>query len=185
MSRVVSFRDLISTVPSLKGYTEIELLDLGMDSLVNEALDVLGFNVNKAILYVPNKHRDMAGKVGIGYRAVGEINPYNRAYLQSRVCPPIERLIAASQTDMSLCKELAKLMGTTTADLRDTAIMDLSLWEESSESQEYLEEDYAQVTLEILNLEKIRDEIRGNKYNDHGALKTPEEYAQDLEALTA
>jgi hypothetical protein len=182
MSRVISFRDLISTVPWLKGYTEIELLDLGMDSEVNRALSELGYNINAAILYVPSKHRDRAGKVGVGYTAIGDIDPYNREFLNSRVCLPIERLIAASQTDMSLCKELAKLMGTTTADLRDTAIMDTAVYEEQP-TTEYLEDDAEQVESEILNLCEIRDRIRGNKFNEHGALKTPREYAADLKAI--
>lgn len=185
MSRVISFRDLIAVVPTLKGYTEIELLDLGLDALVNEALGELGFNLNAAILYVPAKHRDLANKVGVGFRAVGEIDANNRRFLNSRLCLPIERLIAASQFDMSLTKELAKLMGTTTADLRDTAIMDMNHWEEDPKSQEYIEDDHLQVAQEIRELAIIRDQIRGEKYNDRGALKTPYEYAADLEALTA
>lgn len=181
MSRVISFRDLISTVPWLQCYTEIEMLDLTMDGLVNQALGELGFNLHNAILYVPAKHRDLAGKVGIGFRAVGEINQ-DRAFLNSHLCLPIERLVAASQYDMSLTKELAKLMGTTTADLRDTAIMDMTQYDDDRPASEYEESDADQVALEVLNLEKIRDEIRGHKYNEWGALKCPREYAEDLRA---
>jgi hypothetical protein len=77
---------------------------------------------------------------------------------------------------MSLTKEIAKLLGNS-VDLRS----DVGDEEDSNLTTELIEPDYKEVTLEILTLEKIRDRIRGTPYNDAGALKTPEEYAEQLE----
>lgn len=173
MSRVFSFRDL-QRIPALAGLTEVQLLSVERDDLVNTQLAQLGFDIRKPILYVPAKHRDLTGKVAMGYRAVGDIDPHNREFLNSSVCLPIERLIAASKTDMSLCRELAKLMGSN-VDLRDDSM------EEEPEDfpDELTETDEEAVYHEILILENIRDQVRGSPYNEHGGLKTPMEYQQN------
>lgn len=174
MSRIFSFRDL-QLIPALSKFNEIELLQISNDALVNSYLRQLGFNVTRAILYVPAKHRDLQGNVGVGFRAVGEIRR-DRGFLTSPLCTATERLIAASYYDMSLTKEIAKLLGNS-VDLRS----DVGDEEDSNLTTELIEPDYKEVTLEILTLEKIRDRIRGTPYNDAGALKTPEEYAEQLE----
>lgn len=170
MSRVFSFRDL-QRIPALSNLTEIQLLAIERDDLINSYLGKLGFDLNKAILYSPAKHRDLSGKVGVGFRAVGDINPNNREFLNSKLCQPIERLVAASKYDMSLTRELAKLMGST-VELKD----DQAVEEDDGFPDELIEEDYDAVEAEILVLENIRDMIRGSPYNEHGALKTPSEY---------
>lgn len=170
MSRVFSFRDL-QRIPALSGLSEIQMLAIERDDLINQYLSTLGFDTTKAILYVPAKHRDLSGKVAVGYRAVGEIDPHNRTYLNSSVAAPIERLIAASKTDMSLTRELAKLMGSN-IELKDDGATE----EDDSYPPELIEEDHEEVSEEILNLENIRDMIRGSPYNEYGALKTPQEY---------
>lgn len=169
MSRVFSFRDL-QRIPALKGLTETQLLSIERDDLVNQYLAELGFDITKAILYVPAKHRDLSGKVAVGYRAVGDINQ-DRKWLNSSMCLPIERLIAASKTDMSLTRELAKLMGSN-VDLRDDGVVE----EPEDFPDELTEPDADDVAHQILILESIRDQVRGSPYNEQGALKTPQEY---------
>lgn len=171
MSRVISFRDL-QRIPFLSSYSEVELLQVSMDAKVNLALGQLGFNLDAPILYVPVKHRDMAGGVGVGYRAVGEINN-DKAYLDSPVCPQIERLIWASRQDMSLARLLARMMGHS-INLSD----DSGAEEDPFIGEEYLEPDCEEVTAEIRILENLRDELRGSPYNEFGALKTPKEYLE-------
>lgn len=169
MSRVFSFRDL-QRIPALSGLTEFQLLSIEYDDLVNQHLAELGFDITKAILYVPAKHRDLSGKVAVGYRAVGDISQ-DRTYLNSSMCLPIERLIAASKTDMSLTRELAKLMGSN-VDLRDDGVVE----EPEDFPEELCESDADNVAYEILILENMRDQVRGSPYNEQGALKTPQEY---------
>jgi hypothetical protein len=168
LSRVFSFRDL-QLIPEISEYTELELLAPIRDGMVNKYLALLGFNIQAPILYVPAKHRDMQNKVGIGFRAVGEITQ-DREFLNSKLCSPIERLIAASYYDMSLTRELARMMGVGAEFRRDIDGED----EDYPDSE--IEPDMLQVQAEILMLKNIRDSIRGTPYNEAGALKTPGEY---------
>jgi hypothetical protein len=172
MSRVFSFRDLLR-INLFEGLNEIDLLQIKNDDLVNSVLAELGFDITKPILYVPAKHRDLSGKVGVGFRAVGDIDPTDRKFLNSSLCQPIERLIAASKTDMSLCRELAKLTGST-VELRDDGAVD----EADDYPDELTEPDEEAVAKQILVYENVRDAIRGTPYNEQGALKTPQEYQQ-------
>lgn len=176
MSRVFSFRDL-QRIPELSHLNEIDMLSIANDKLINSYLAVLGFNIDAAILYEPSKHRDLQNKVAVGFRAVGVITQ-DRAYLNSPLCTPTERMIAASFTDMSLTKELAKLSGTSShpelTDMRVNNIGDNS----SKQEYEYSEPDYEEVTKQIEFFTILRDQIRGNPYNEYGSLKTANEYQQ-------
>ena len=165
----MSFRDL-KLIPGLSQFTEVELLSVTRDALVNNALGQLGFNLRAPILYVPSKHRDMQGNVGVGFRAVGHINN-DHAYLNSSCCPMIERLIWASLKDPSLARELAKMMGHS-VNLDDNAIE-----QEDPFYEEEMEDDFEMVSAQLLALTKLRDVMRGSPYNEQGLLKTPKEYA--------
>jgi hypothetical protein len=168
MSRVFSFRDL-QLIPELSEYNEIELLHPSMDDLVNSFLSQLGFNIHQSVLYVPALHRDMQGNVGVGFRAVGSITT-SREFLNSKLCSPIERLIAASTYDMSLTKELSKLMGSS------VSLFTRADGEDPDFPEELVEPDCEDISNQIAMLEALRDDIRGTPYNEWGALKTPEEY---------
>lgn len=172
MSRVISFRDL-RLAPGLQHFNEIQLLSLGKDDLMNWHLEKLGFDLNKGILYEPSKHRDLQGRVAVGFRAVGEINPYSE-YMKTRLCPMIERLAAAAIVDVSLAKEMAAMLGTAP---------DLVLGGSNASSEdigeypdEWIEEDYEDVSAQLRMLENLRDDIRGSYMNDYGNVKTPAEY---------
>jgi hypothetical protein len=88
----------------------------------------------------------------------------------------MERMIAASFKDMSLTKELAKLSGTSShpelTEIRVNSVGDSSVKQEL----EYCEPDCDEVTRQIEFFTELRDQIRGNPYNEYGSLKTPSEY---------
>lgn len=168
MSRVFSFRDL-RRIPELSQLTEAEMLKPEHDALVNQALAQLGFNINAPILYVPSQHRDFAGKVAVGFRAVGEISS-DPAYLNSRICPLIERLIWAAQKDPSLAKELSKMMGHS-VNLDDDAAEEAADFPDTD-----VDPNYEIIQEQITTLTLLRDVLRGSPYNDQGNLKTPAEY---------
>lgn len=173
MSRVMSFRDL-QRIPELSHLREPDMLSIANDKLINSFLSQLGFNTDAAVFYEVAKHRDLQNKVAVGFRAVGTITQ-DRAYLNSPMCTPIERMIAASQTDMSLTRELAKLSGTSShSELTNNAA---SLSSDSQQDSEYTEPDCDEVAAQIKQLEELRDFIRGSAYNEYGSLKTAEEYA--------
>jgi hypothetical protein len=168
LSRVFSFRDLL-LIPELKGYNEIELLDPKLDPLVNKYLGQLGFDLDYPIAYEPANHRDMQGKTGVGFRAVGEIS-INRAWINSPLCDATERMIAAAHTDIGLARELAALMGNSIT-FKDAELDGTPDEKEFPESQ--TEPDYEEKRAEIKQLEAIRDAIRGNAYNEDGSMKLP------------
>jgi hypothetical protein len=171
MSRVFSFSDL-RLIPELSRYNEISLLSPKLDGTVNGYLAKLGFDITQAIQYIPAKHRNMQGKVVIGYRAVGTINR-DREFINSPFCSTIERLIAASTYDMSLTRELAKLMGSS-VQLKDDDAVEM----DENYPEEWVEADFEEVQARIRTLEVLRDRIRGSMYNEYGALKRPYEYQE-------
>lgn len=143
-----------------------------MDDTVNAYLGQLGFDMTCAIQYIPAKHRDMQGKVAVGFRAVGEISA-DRNYITSKMCSITERLIAASYTDPSLCRELSSLMGNSIT-FKDSD--DNHDGEESYPDHE-VEADFKAVQDEIRNLENLCATIRGTPHDEAGALKLPGTYA--------
>lgn len=170
MSRIFSFRDL-RRIPTLSNYNEIQLLHPAMDAVINNCLEQLGFSLNHAIQYIPANHRDLSGKVEVGFRAVGEISQ-NREFINSHLCTMTERLVAAAQVDPSLTRELCTLMG------NSLNISGEDAGEESSDfPDELVEPDYKNVVDQIAALERIRDEIRGTAYAEDGSLKLPGNYA--------
>lgn len=166
MSRSMSFRDL-RLIPTLKRYNEVELLHPSLDSVVNNCLSQIGFDMRYPIEYIPSKHRDLRGNVAVGFRAVGEVSN-DRAFINSSLCSLTERLIAAAQTDASLAREMCFLMG------NNINISGEDPGEESDDfPPESVESDCDVVTLQIKSLEQIRDVIRGSQYGEDGSLKLP------------
>lgn len=173
MSRVISFRDL-RLIGELSQYNEIELLHPNQDAQVNYYLEQLGFNTAVGVLYVPNIHRDLQGKVALGFRAVGEINPAS-PYIDSPLCTLIERILAAAVKDISMAKEMSMMLGNSI----NFAIQGADeLYDQNQEEfpLELVEPDFEEVTDQIKFLEGVRDQLRGSCYNEYGNLKTPKEY---------
>jgi hypothetical protein len=165
--RTFSFRDLLR-IPVLSKHNEVYLLHPVMDRTMFNILSQLGFDMARPIQYVPTKHRDLGKKVAVGFQAVGYVTQ-DRAFLKSPLCTIEERLIAASYVDMSLARELATLMGSSSA----FNSMPTGDTEDPDFPPELIEPDYEDVKRQILSLEKIRDQIRPNQYNEYGALKSP------------
>lgn len=171
MSRVFSFRDL-RVIPALSKCNEIQLLHPSMDALVNSCLEQLGFDLKRPIQYLPSKHRDLQGKVAVGFRAVGEIAADDRNYITSKMCTLTERLVASASRDPSLARELCNLMGNS-INLSDS---DGGLGDDEGFPEELVEADHDNIAEEIRNLENLRDQIRGSQYDEAGALKLPGTY---------
>ena len=169
MSRVFSFRDL-KLIPEFANKTEREMVRLEFDDIMNEALSQLGFSMKAPILYVPSLHRDMRGNVAIGYRAVGQVNE-DPAYLNSPLCPLIERLIVAARRDPSLASELASMIGGG-INLDD----DYAAEPQKEVEDDYIEPNWRRDERFINELTDFRDMVRGSPYNETGTLKLPHEY---------
>lgn len=171
MSRVISFRDL-RLIPELSQFNEVELLHPVNDARMAKYLEVLGFNTDAPVEYVPNNHRDMQGNVGVGFRAVGTINTASE-FLTTRMASMEDRLMATFFKDPSLARELAQMLNTGVNFNDDHLVFD----DEDEAEEEYIEPDYEEVSAELKALEELRDSIRGSMYNEAGAQKTYAEYA--------
>lgn len=177
MSRVMGFRDL-RIIPELAQYNEVELLHPSMDAVMNKYLEQLGFNTNAPIEYIPNNYRDMQGKTGVGFRAVGTINA-DSAYLRSPLASMEDRITATYYKDPTLAKELAMMMNT------GISFVDVEVTQDGDEDdfpEELVEPTYEDVAAELKRLEDLRDAIRGPVYNESGAPKTPAEYKEFYDA---
>lgn len=154
--RTLSFRD-VRLIPELSKYNEIELLNPQMDSLVNSFLGRLGFDMEFEIEYVPSLHRDMQNKIAVGFQFVGEIS-LNRNFINSSMCSMTERLAAAAYQDPSLTRELSSMLGGNQNyySLSEVDAEDAGL----GYAEDEVEEDYEWVSLQIRQLETIRDQIR-------------------------
>lgn len=145
------------------------MLGIEMDVKVNKYLAQLGFNIKLPILYVPARHRDLSGHVQMGFRAVGEVTD-DPKWLDHPLCNTTEHIIFRARTDMSLAKELARMLGS-----------GIKFGEDDSDGEEgfpeaLIEPDFEEASALITVLTAVRDNIRGTPYNDYGGLKTPAEY---------
>jgi hypothetical protein len=154
---------------------EIELLSIENDDAVGAVLEQIGFDLEYPVSYIPAKHRNMQGKVVIGFLAVGEIN-MNRSFINSRLCTLTERMIAAAYTDPSLTRELGNLMGMR-ANFR-TLLDNGNAVSNENLPEDMLEPDRDIVLQQLKDLEAVRDAIRGPLYNDRGEAKTYAEYKE-------
>lgn len=169
MSRVFSFRDL-KLIPELSHLTEYQMVRLENDALVNKALSLLGFSLRNPIFYVPCLHRDLQGKTAVGFRATGTLNN-DMAYIESQLCPQIERLIHSARRDASLASELARMIGHSVNLDDDYASDPVTVFEEAD-----VDPDYLKNAALIRDMEVYRDKVRGWPYNGVGSLKLPHEY---------
>lgn len=169
--KTLSFRDL-KLAEELSHLNEIEMLSIDNDDVMLSVLKKCGFDTDYGIAYIPSKHRDMQGKIAIGFQAVGDVT-LNRDIINTSVCDMTDRLVAASYQDPSRAREMAGMMG---GQIRLQSLLNDEDAEEEDFPNELIEDDCDWVTTQIKQLEAIRDQIRGTMYNEAGALKTLAEY---------
>jgi hypothetical protein len=152
----ISFRDL-QLADELKHLNEIEMLHEDNDLVMSVVLLQCGFDINKPIRYIPSKHRDLRGKIAVGFQACGEVS-LSENLRHSPVMDITDRMIATAYTDPSLTREMASMMGNT---VNYKALLEQEDIPEDEEYDEPPEEDYEWVTSQIKQLEDIRKQIRG------------------------
>lgn len=165
--RTLSMRD-IQRIPALSGYNEIELIHPGMDETMKKWLWQIGYDTEYEIQYIPSKHRDLSGKVAIGFQVVGEIS-LRREFINSPMCSTTERIAATGYYDPSLTRELSSMQGSK-VDYNHLSEVDGDDEDEfggtlvlKGPDKDDVEEDYEWVSLQIRQLEALRDTIRGGK----------------------
>lgn len=172
-SKTISMRDLLK-VSWLSHCNEVMLLDPEMDEDVNRALATVGFDTEYPLEYFAAQHRDMSGRVAIGYMIAGEVQ-CNRAHLTSKYATLEDVLIASAYLDTSLTEELGKLRG-----LSRTYDNNLSLEDdfERNYPKELVQLNWNDIERQIYELNELCVHIRGPKHSDSGGLKTTQEYKE-------
>lgn len=94
---------------SLSGFTnEVSVIHPSNDHIVAAILEAIGYDTTQSWSYEPSRHRDMAGKIAIGYMVVGE---YSRKPEHRHMLDATDRIILAGMEDASLGRELAEMAG--------------------------------------------------------------------------
>lgn len=180
--RNISLRDLMLAEELSSIKNEIVLINPNNDKLVFSVLQQIGFDTKQEVNYVPSLHRDMQGKIAVGFQAVGE---YDTDTKYRPFIDTLDRVIISGMRDISLAKDLIELMGKRypyrnddeaegksrkrNNDPRyysDQELLDMGYTsgeEDEEETVEYVQEDYETVSKMIKTLEEVRDQIRGVK----------------------
>lgn len=165
-------------ISEFKDKTEFDLIRIENDDTLQRYLYLLGMDVpDFPMMFVPNKHRNLQGKVVTGYRVCGEIR-CDATFRNSYMAGITERLVISSYFDPTLMSDIAEL---------SYKVRDFSEYLNDSDSIDFdesralfeadqLEPDYQQEEAKIQELQDILDSIRGGCYNSSGALKTAQEY---------
>lgn len=168
----ISMSDIL-VAPELAGHNEFNLLPVEMDDITLPLLYQLGLDINDGYCIVASKHRNLQNQVVVGYRYVGEIRK-DREFKHSPFCSALDRIVAAGD-DVSLKLEMANMLGTT---LNYNSFSDEEDDKEATEGllNDYLQEDYEEVSEQIKTLQKLCDDIRGNPLSSDGMLKNRQEW---------
>jgi hypothetical protein len=167
-------------VSELSEMSEIEMVQIENDELMQKYFYQIGMDCyDFPFVYVPNKHRTLAGEVVTGFRCVGELR-CDSAFRDSYLAGITERLIISSYLDTSLMLEIAEL---------SYKVRDFDDYLNDCDSIDFdesralfpanqLEDDWVEQEAIIKNLQDVLTMIRGPVYNASGALKTAEEYKE-------
>lgn len=107
--KALSFRDL-KLIPELSNCSELWMLQPCMDSVIHPYLAMFGLDIEYGVTYQPNVHRDMQGKVALGFMARAEVS-CNRNDINGPFMNLEDRLQAVAFLDKSLLEEMAELSG--------------------------------------------------------------------------
>lgn len=106
--RSLSVRDLLVAEELSHIKNEIDLIHPQNDELVKFILHQIGFDTRHEIQYIPSLHRDLKGKVAVGFQVVGE---YSTDHKYRKFMDTLDRVIICGMKDISLGRELAAMMG--------------------------------------------------------------------------
>lgn len=102
----ISARDVLKALPHYKN--EFDVISKDNDAEVYGVLDAVGFDSRRGVVYEVALHRDMSGKVAVGYRLCGEFNP-DPKYRQFHDLT--ERIAINGLTDPTFARELEEIRG--------------------------------------------------------------------------
>lgn len=155
----ISVSDL-KLIPQLSHLKELEFISPSNEQLIAPFLKVLGIDLKKRLQIIACQHRNLQGKVVVGYMFSGEVSD-DPEFLNSSFATTEDRMIAAGYKDLGLAEDMAKSL-TLGRDYGDS---------EDGFPPELSNPDEKKILNEISILKQMLEVIRGNQYNSDGSAK--------------
>jgi hypothetical protein len=153
------------------GMNEIQLIHPDNDEKVLNHARTAGMDICGGYEYSASQHKNMAGKVVVGYRLIGELTN-TPTFRSSPFCTSEIRTLSHLRRDVSLTQEMVKLSG-------GCFSYGKSVEEDAESDREYesmYEPNWQVLEQQINLLNQIAVDIRGTPYGANGGLKTWYEY---------
>jgi hypothetical protein len=167
---VLSVSDLLK-LNDFAGMNEVQLIHPDNDEKVLNHARTAGMDITGGYEYSASQHKNMAGKVVVGYRLIGELTnaPSFRA---SPFCTSEVRTLSHLRRDVSLTQEMVKLSG-------GCFSYGKSVEEDAESDREYesmYEPNWQVLEQQINLLNQIAVDVRGSSMGANGGMKTFYEY---------
>lgn len=151
----------LQLISDLSHLRMLDFINPENDKLIAPFLEILGFDTEYPVEFVPAMHRNLQGKVVIAYLVVGDIN-CNAAFRKSVWCTTEDRIIAAGYTDLSLAADMAAA---------STACRDYGADPTEALTTDQLNPDEKDIVKQIQLLADILLDVRGSPYKQNGSRK--------------
>lgn len=176
----ISCHDL-KLITALKDFSIFDLVHPKNDHIVHPFLEVMGFDMNKGLMYTVSQHRTLQKTVEVGYVIRGEVNR-SRKHLTGPWGTLEDRIMVAGLEDIELCKDLCDRAVIRRLDYSDfNEAYDDGYQDVGNTFPDSLENpDESAITSQIKVLEDILFDLRGDQRRDDGSYKTSEDYRKEL-----
>ncbi len=168
----VSTSDLV-LIPALSHFSQFDFLSPENDHVVNPFLYEMGFDLDFGLEYRCCYHRNLQKQCLTGYMIVGEVRT-DREFMTSVWCTAEDKVIAAGKFDLSLAQELSRMSGIG-VDYDNPYGLEM---EEMNEFELDLSET-ERIEDELVALQAVLDNVRGDQFLRSGRRKKPHEYHQE------
>jgi len=171
---VISCSDLLK-LGDFAGMNEVSLIHPKNDEKVLNHARTAGMDITGGYEYQASQHKNMFGKVVVGYRLIGELTN-TPSFRSSPFCTPEIRTLSHLRRDVSLTQEMVKLSGGCFSygkNAEDDA-------EDTREYESLYEPNWQALEKEIAMLNQLAFDIRGTPYGANGGLKSWYEYQEVL-----
>lgn len=169
---VLSCSDLLK-LGDFAGMNEVSLIHPENDEKVLNHARTAGMDICGGYAYEASQHKNMFGKVVVGYRLIGELRS-DAAFRSNPFYTTEVGTLSHLRRDVSLTQEMVKLSGGNFSYGKNV--------EEDAESErEYesmYEENWQAIECEITVLNQLAFDTRGSSYGANGGLKTFYEYME-------
>lgn len=172
----ISVTDLM-LIPELSHLRMVEFIDPKHDVLIAPFLKVLGFDLEYPVHFLPCQHRNLQGKVVIGYTIAGEVE-CNASFLASEWATSEDRIIAAGYRDLSLAGEMCQAL------TAGRSYSDGGASAEEVLAPDQTNPDEAVITQQIQILADLLLLVRGTPFKQDGSRATLDEYGLQEAKIT-